>query len=311
MNKDSSHSTYKDQFYGGGFQVNNLKMRVWNINGQSGRSIKRGGIETAYTIPSFITSEIIGKELTANTPDIIVLTEFVNATGMKKLESEFDNNGYRVFTSPESGKNGILIALKENEEITLEADPDTSEMNTEIAQKPNFHQVSFKYKGKPLTIIGARIRVNKKLTRKEFLERKEQLDALIEHLSQLDNFIVGGDFNNAKINGDETKRHSEVKEKYRYTSQGEPNVSYDTYNYHKLKDTVEDAGYGLHTPKGNVSSMGYSFKLDHFITSKSIAASNVEYSWSFKKKVNGYGEFAAKDVRLPDHAILSAEISIN
>lgn len=288
-------------------------MRVWNINGQSGTKLKNG---QAYAIPGFVTSEIIAKEkigmeTTANSPDIIVVTEFVNTTEMKSLEMEFTNNGYHVFASPKKRQNGILIALKKNKEITIEGEPDTSEMNTKIAQKPNFLQVTVKYKGKPLSIIGARIRIDWRLSRKDFLNRKEQLKALIEHLSTVDNFIVGGDFNNAKINGDETKKYEEVKEKYRYTSKGEPNVSYDTYNYHILKARLEEAGYSLHTPKGKVSSMGKIFKLDHIITSESIAASNVGYSCSFKNKKNGYDELASKDVRLPDHAILSAKISMD
>lgn len=286
--------------------MNNLKMRVWNINGRSGRHWRN---ESDYEIPSFIASEIIGKDPNNAPPDIIVLTEFVITTGWEKLKFNLEENGYYLFTSHANGKNGILIALKKNEGLDLESVVSSSEMNTEKTEKPNFLQVIVKYNGKPLTIIGARIR-QLVVTREDFLDRREQLEALIDHLSKLENIIVGGDFNNAKINGNCTKRYSEVREKYRYTSKGTINVSYDTYNYHILKDAVEDCGYCLHTPKGNVYSWGNIFKLDHFITSKSIVASNVEYSWSFKNKKNGYGDFTDNDI-LPDHAILSAEISMN
>ncbi|NPC94750.1 hypothetical protein HOO54_21615 [Bacillus sp. WMMC1349] len=288
--------------------MNNLKMKVWNINGRSG--VQREN-EPAYTIPLFIASELMGKNPDASTADIIVLTEFVITTGWGKLKYNLEKNGYSLFISHESGQNGILIALKNIEGLNLESVVSTSEMNTEKVERPNFLQVTVKYNGKSLSIIGVRIRVDKKISQKDFLDRREQLEALIDHLSTLENIIVGGDFNNAKINGNLARKYSEVREEYRYTSKGELNVSYDTYNYHILKDAIEERGYFLHTPKGNVPSWGNYFKLDHIITSKSIAASNVEYSWSFKNKKNGYGEFTTNDIRLPDHAILSADISID
>lgn len=286
--------------------MNKLKMRVWNING---RSKYRRGNEPAYVIPPFIASEIMGKDSNGNTADIIVLTEFVIAPGWDDLKLNLEKNGYSLFTSHASRQNGILIALKKNEGLNLKSAVSASEMNTKKAKRPNFLQVTVKYKEKPLTIIGARIR-HKTTTRGDFLDRKEQLEALIDHLSMLENIIVGGDFNNAKIYGNEDEKYSQVREEYHYTSEGEIKVTYDTYNYHILKDAIEDHGYCLHTPKGNVSSWGKHFKQDHFITSKSIAASNVEYSWGFENKNNGYG-VTANGVRLPDHAILSAEISID
>lgn len=286
-----------------------IKIMTWNINQRSGNR---------DNIPDFVIGEI--KKV-----DIAIITEF-KRPHEKLGEFEKDLKEYWLCYSPATCHNEILIAVKKE----LTAEPIIEEFDKEDGEKPNFLQIYITINKIPLRIIGARIRIRND-SRIDYIERKQQLFNLICELNKVGNgqFIIGGDFNNLKLNGDQKKTYCEVRGNYKGKN------SYDTYNYHILKNSLLATGLLLHTPEGEQNSCGFTLdgktnewdngylKNDHFVTTENIKLSNVEYNKNFITPENGYVKPNIKIKRnsngyweteinppYPDHAILTANLEL-
>jgi|GEM_PF-561393 len=315
-----------------------MKLLVWNINQRS----------SGKEIHPFVS------EMIENTnADIVVLTEFLSAASangknIKKFKDSLSEK-YYTFCNEKRDKerekaNGIFIAVKKGfAEINCAPNEDLKTYYKEEDQ-PNFLQLDITVDGKPISIIGTRIRVDLKksnskfqeIRRGEYKQRHEQLLSLIDHINALEskNIIIAGDFNNAYIRGDESKFYlgkDGVRESYHYTSRGELNDLYDTYNYHIMKDDFADIGLTVFTPPGEQYSCGFNLcegkpsngylKEDHIIT-KNLKAENARYCHSFIEDYKRDKEWERRWNRqkkkyeyvivegYPDHAILTADVDL-
>ena len=297
-----------------------MKLLVWNINQRS----------SGEEIPPFVS------EMIKNTnADIVVLTEFLSAANansekIKKFKDSLSEK-YYTFCNEKRDKerekaNGIFIAVKKGfAEINGAPNEDLKTYYKEEDQ-PNFLQLDIVVDGKPISVIGTRIQVCEDMTRSAYIERRQQLVSLVEHIVKLgnENIIVAGDFNNAKIRGDEAADYLTVRDNYR------GKVTFDTYNYHIMKGIFAKAGLTVFTPLGEQYSCGFNLyegkpsngylKEDHIITTKNLKVENSKYChsfienyeidkewelrWNRRKKKHEYVIVEA----YPDHAILTADV---
>jgi len=305
-----------------------MKLLVWNINQRS------SGID----IPEFVSKEILKlnePEDPQSYPDIVVLTEFLSAANansekIKKFKDSLSEK-YYTFCNEKRDKerekaNGIFIAVKKGfAEINGAPNEDLKTYYKEEDQ-PNFLQLDIVVDGKPISVIGTRIQVCEDMTRSAYIERRQQLISLVEHLVKLGNknIIVAGDFNNAKIRGDEAADYLTVRDNYR------GKVTFDTYNYHIMKGIFATAGLTVFTPPGEQYSYGFKldrdgkldngrFKEDHIVT-KNLKVENSKYCHSFIENYKIDKEWERRWNRrkkkyeyviveaYPDHAILTADV---
>lgn len=315
-----------------------MKLLAWNINQRS----------SGQEIPGFVSKEIlkpIEPNDTQSYPDIVVLTEFLSAANeenKKYIQMFVDGTlsdkyvpSYNIERKECEGSNGVLIAVKkefkENDDVERISETKIiskiEKMNTVRTEQPNFLQVDMVVNGKLLSVIGTRIRVT------GYNKRREQVLALIDHINKTGNknIIIAGDFNNGKIYGDDSKLFYSgkggVRESYHYTSRGEINDLYDTYNYHIMKEDFAAIGMTVRTPEGEQFSWGFnlnrnekpdngSFKEDHIITSKNITVikESLKYSHKFIETYKKNVEWKLKNGSYyitnpyPDHAILTADV---
>jgi len=291
-----------------GTAVKEIRIAHWNVNGRAGKN-------TGYDLSPLITNEIVGKK-SASVPDIVVLTEFVAARNWKNVKSTLEEKQYLVFTSSyEQGKNGVLIALKKN--FVTDSTP-SGKIKPMENEKPDFLQVKTMFNGIAIAIVGVRVRVRDSSSKdydakEDYKERKLQIDALNkhlqEHLQDVENTILVGDFNNSRICGDENKSYKEVKEEYRGLD------TYDTYNYHMLKEALSQ--HTIATPEKGfswVDKKEFKYKLDHLFTREGMKVLECEYSRDFVISENGYEgltkENYKSDLSYPDHAILTATLEL-
>jgi|LSQX01.3.fsa_nt_gb exonuclease III len=275
---------------------NILRIIEWNINGRSGYM--------QYTIPKFIIDEIMIHNPEA---DIVVLTEFVMASGWDYIREVLEKK-YHLFTSPYiSGQNGVLIAIRKNKE-GLEADSAivSSDLNTAQIEKPNYLQVSVLFNNKPITIIGTRIRVETSNDTTEEQKKSfkyEQFKALDNHLSSMhDKYVIcTGDFNAYWKNS----KGCIWKELSNYTL---PKASKTFELFTAWDPNKRQFSYVL--PDKSLCTF------DHILARGiKVIEKSVDYSWNFVTEENGYGSLRPEDykshlVGLPDHAILSATVKL-
>lgn len=290
-------------------------------------------------IPEVVTAEIARLE-----PDVFVLNECLSGSSeeRRKLIQGFtdplSDEYYFFYNVERAGRNGILIAVKKKIEgkYNTVIIREVEKMDTTNTEQPNFLQIDMEANGKPLTIIGTRLRGGEKIEnyREGCLDRRKELAALIDHIDSLDseNIIVAGDFNHGVIRGDESKFYhgaDGVREGYHFTSKGEVNDLYDTHNYHLMKEDFRTMGMAVHTPSGKQFSYGFQpvndkdrtpdngfFKIDHFVTTNSLKVQNLKYCHQFmethredlKWKKDERGKWFINPP-FPDHAILTADIS--
>lgn len=311
-----------------------MKLLVWNINQRS------SGID----IPEFVSKEILKlnePEDPQSYPDIVVLTEFLSAANansekIKKFKDSLSEK-YYTFCNEKRDKerekaNGIFIAVKKGfAEINGAPNEDLKTYYKEEDQ-PNFLQLDIVVDGKPISVIGTRIQVCEDMTRSAYIERRQQLVSLVEHIVKLGNknIIVAGDFNNAKIRGDEAADYLTVRDNYRGKDINEPLVTFDTYNYHIMKGIFATAGLTVFTPLGEQYSCGFNLyegkpsngylKEDHIITTKNLKVENSKYCHSFIENYKIDKEWELRWNRrkkkyeyviveaYPDHAILTADV---
>lgn len=305
-----------------------MKLLVWNINQRS------SGID----IPEFVSKEILKlnePEDPQSYPDIVVLTEFLSAANansekIKKFKDSLSKK-YYTFCNEKRDKerekaNGIFIAVKKGFAEINGAPNEDLKTDCKEEDQPNFLQLDIVVEGKPISIIGTRIQVGGGVTRSAYIESRLQLISLVEHLVKLGNknIIVAGDFNNAKIRGDEAADYLTVRDNYR------GKVTFDTYNYHIMKGIFATAGLTVFTPPGEQYSYGFKldrdgkpdngcFKEDHIVT-KNLKVENSKYCHSFIENYKIDKEWERRWNRrkkkyeyviveaYPDHAILTADV---
>lgn len=275
-------------------ELDKLKIIEWNIHGAAGYG--------NYSIPEFVADEIMLQDA-----DIVILTEFVIKCNWDYFRGVLEKK-YKLFSSPYiSGQNGVLIAIKkDNEDFDINSAMISSELNTIQTEKPNFLQVTIEYNEKPLTIIGTRIRPRNE----QF--KKEQYEILKEHLESLEGKVIcAGDFNvwSSFIVGN---------------NKGQWNLKPTDYDFRTPTNTWSNSKYSpknepstwSHVGKGKADIL-YKSLIDHIVTKGvTIIKEKLNYSWDFVNENNGYGNLNPEDyksnlVGLPDHAILSATIKFN
>ena len=298
-----------------------MKLLVWNINQRS----------SGEEIPPFVS------EMIKNTnADIVVITEFLSAANansekIKKFKDSLSKK-YYTFCNEKRDKerekaNGIFIAVKKGFAEINGAPNEDLKTDYKEEDQPNFLQLDIVVEGKPISIIGTRIQIGGGVTRSAYIESRQQLISLVEHLVKLGNknIIVAGDFNNAQIHGDEAADYLTVRDNYR------GKVTFDTYNYHIMKGIFAKAGLTVFTPLGEQYSCGFNLyegkpsngylKEDHIITTKNLKVENSKYCHSFienykidkewelrwNRRKKKYEEYVIVEA-YPDHAILTADV---
>ena len=279
----------------------NIKVLGWNIHGAAGFG--------NYQMPPFIAGELMNQDA-----DIVVLTEFVIASGWDYIRSILEEK-YTLFPTYVPGENGILIAIKkDSKELMADSYQVSIDMNTVEEDRPNFLQVRLNgEKDKPLYIIGIRIRDS---------NHTPQFEALRDHLISLSDHarvICIGDFNEWPKPAQQ-KLCSIVK------------VYAPRYNdFHSVNNPMYiHPSRWSYVPKPTKKRPEGEAVIDFIAVRNVKILKNSEddlsrkrgykmyakYDWSFVNEKNGYGKLTAKDLKteavgLPDHAILTAECAID
>ncbi|NMA84057.1 MAG: hypothetical protein GX962_09365 [Epulopiscium sp.] len=217
------------------------------------------------------------KELSSLFPDkpdydILVLTEFYRLDDYGEFEEIIKNWGYEVFiTDEQKNRNDIFIAVSKEYEPKLE--------KNQVAREgmPDFLAIPLKSGHKDFVIVGVRFFG-------DYEDKYSQFIKFLHHINCYENIIIAGDFNNAKIRGDENTIYTErqIDRLYSYHEEGiMKKYQQFEYNYHRIKLWFAQNEISLVTPIEGVSfpyksSYPTGSKIDHFAT-KSILISNVEY----------------------------------
>ncbi len=209
------------------------KIANWNV---------KGGAALPWHDNKTIRKETVDS-IMGEMADIFVITEFALASGWDYLEERMKANGYVWFSSFVSGRNGILILVKES------IIKDTKELANSLWKKEetihtyndiniNMLMVTFETSnGKRCTVCGLRMLMpvgnikdnNCKPcydTMRMFFD-KEILPMAKKLYLENDIVIYGGDFNNAAYRED-------------YSGLDQLN-----YNWHILKEAFESIGYEM------------------------------------------------------------------
>jgi hypothetical protein len=268
-----------------------LKVAEWNVNsGCYGKNNDKGKK----------LSKLVSEYLSRQTFDMIILTEFALREDTvdydffeKKMGVEYELRPYfpYLYGGNKNGnvqENGVCICLKKdtfnNCKLSVAANSRTANFGgDDIYTTPDFlHIEAITDNHKKLNIIGVRIRC-----RKDYKERKSQLDLIQNYMKDINNYILIGDFNN----GDLTRSNG-------------PQSKY--YNYKMIESVFPDMVFtpsNIDPKTGEIIGSWKSFQLDHLITDL-IVSTSPEYRWDFLDNV----EYNSS---LPDHAILEATIKLN
>ena len=280
-----------------------LKILNWNVNQRSG---------LGEQIPDVVVNEL--KHLDA---DIVCLTEYVKGKSHFEFCEQLKSLGYSLFMYPEYIKkfqNEILIAIK-TKFVTL---PRITTFPKE-EMFPDFLHLQIDLEGSPLHIIGARIKIatinnklpyNRKLPLlvKDAKERLLQIEYITEYVRKLNgNILIMGDFNNYHYfehqKTDSWEHDKEFLQNY--------------YSYPLVVEKMNEVNLATYSPTGNYDEV-YSWinpkiradnikryiRNDHLF-SNLAEISDIKYSWEFTKNPKYQNK-----VGFPDHAILSASISL-
>lgn len=235
-----------------------MKILEWNVNCAIGS--KRYG-----------TQELLSLFPQKRDCDILILTEFYRLKDYDKFEKLIKDWDYEIFITPQQkGRNDVFIAVLEKYKPELQ--------NSQIDRgMPEFLAVSLKSGDKDFVIVGVRF----------FGYYKDKYSQFINFLPLIncyENVIIGGDFNNAKIHGDENTIYTErqIDSLYSYCEDGfVKKYRQFNYNYHRIKLWFTQNKFSLNTPIDGFShpykpQFTGGSKIDHFAT-KGIQISNVEY----------------------------------
>ena len=266
-----------------------MKIFEWNIGMAATIPSNQG-----YNLLPWIIEEIIKEE-----PDGIILTEFVVSKGIDYYIRELEKNNYHWFISSNIKSNGILIALKSASFIfkdTFDYSKSTINIGNDVltgSDLPDFYEIKVEWNGKPLSVIGVRIKVD--MTGKNATFKRNQFKALDDYLSNLNHKVICiGDYNAYWGNIWSSKKNTTL-----------PKTA--SNNFQIYTPSYSDDYFSF------VQSNGKKVQLDHLITN--IDNGNgikVEYDWSFinsiRYKCHITAETPKKPKGFPDHAILKVEI---
>ena len=280
-----------------------LKIMEWNLNFKSDKEVK---------IASFIKDRIENE-------DIIIFTEIVKSDSV--LQFMKDLNEFNFYESYNTEANQIIIAIRRNIKVTrvISKIPKISMYNA-----PNFLHIEIMINGVKYQVLGIRIRIDDG-SEDDYKERRKQFEYFSNYISDLDNVIILGDFNNSYIRGDLKASYSKTKNLYEKNSKGEPCAT-RFFNYHMMKDMI-GADINTFTPSNKKSwglkptddSFDYGYiQNDHLMASKGIIVEKFDYDWDFvcKNKEKFRSMNSDKTGRIdvekgyPDHAILWAEVKL-
>ena len=241
---------------------NTIKVMTWNIHGAANpgweRKIKVEKVDL----------------IMAQNADIFVLTEFVVMAGIDYLFQQMKEKGYIWFYNSETGKNGILIAVKEKiirdlsglsnsekkdwiekkKDLTGSIYKDKLVVSSaELGYKGcNLLRVKIPIKDKfSLSVVGFRMDVEIQKTDeerwKEYRKRKEYFEKLlpffqneVKNMNENDLYILCGDFNNAQCREKLIGNYDENNNVYK-------TKSYDQqeYNLNYIKQKLNNQGFYL------------------------------------------------------------------
>ena len=234
-----------------------LKIMTWNIKGAAALGWDKRDVIKSKAVDAVIEQKA----------DVIVLTEFVVGKGLDYLLERLHDEKYIWFISSCSGKNGILIAIKENllveEKNSLEKLKDKIYKENRISsviEDCNILKVTVPLKcDKELCIIGCRMETSlADKDKNEYDCRKTRFEQIlvpqIPDRKAQELCIVCGDFNNAKHYGSLKAKFEEVEEKYwtqdwdpvkkKYVGEKYKRAQYN-YNLHTIKDNLGKNGFKL------------------------------------------------------------------
>ncbi|NKF07117.1 endonuclease/exonuclease/phosphatase family protein [Clostridium gasigenes] len=261
-----------------------MKIIEWNINQRS----NHGGVDN---IPPWVAQQI--NELKA---DIVIITEFYKVSDWE--EFVIDLASYNIFVTKNSN-NEVLIAIKK--EYTIVEDSEYSWGSNYDNNMPDYLDVSIKYKQKIITIVGARILVDKykynpREVTKEMKHRNEQNKKILDRIKNLQekgNLIIGaGDFNTARREN-----------------------SNEDWSMGVLEAELVPLDIKLYTPDGCSHQLDkgvFAGCPDHLFASNSMEVTMVPYYWNFVERDKNiyYEREYTKNIpnSYPDHGIVIAEI---
>ncbi len=268
---------------------NEFNVLVWNVECVSGS--ERGN---KALLPVLDGIDIYNENVK---PDVILLNEFYKYDDYPQFKQELEDEGYSLFEDSRKRKRGVnqvFIALSnklKDAEIIEVINP-----NEENCDKmPNFLSVILQYKEKRIAIIGIRIKCAT-VSNQEFESRGKEFNEFLSYIRELQqkgikDILIGGDFNNARIWGEENKLYGEkeIQKEYDGTAQ-------KYYNFHTIKLESSKIGLKMVTPINENRSCGslHRLKIDHLIVPNFWIVSNQKYT--FKKGSS--------------HAVLTATIKI-
>jgi hypothetical protein len=204
--------------------------------------------------------------------DILILTEFYRLEDYGEFEKQFRDWGYESFiTMKQDRRNDVFIA------VSKEYNPILHEIQGEREGMPDFLAVSAKTDDKEFSIVGVRFYG-------DYRDMHNQFITFLPHINAFENTIIGGDFNNGKIHGEENAIYTERQIDCLYTySEKEIIKKYEQfeYNYHRIKLWLAQNKFSLVTPIKGIScpyKLTYTggSKIDHFAT-KGIQVNNAKY----------------------------------
>lgn len=214
-----------------------LKIMTWNIKGAAALGWDKRDVIKSKAVDAVIEQKA----------DVIVLTEFVVGKGLDYLLERLHNEKYIWFISSCSGKNGILIAIKEN--LLVEEKNSLKDLKGKIYKENrissviedcNILKVTLPLKcDKELCIIGCRMETSlADKGKNEYDCRKTRFEQIlvpqIPDRNAQELCIVCGDFNNARCCGNLDKEFNEDD----YDGLEQKN-----YNLNIIKDKFNELGF--------------------------------------------------------------------
>lgn len=263
--------------------MKNLHILEWSLNLRSDKKKK--------VYPDF-SNEI---NLISPKPDVLFLVETVKGNTTLSIDK------YTVVAESSREGNGCSIAI-------LNARLDSGEIQIKNVQPmvpgdntPDFVQVDVSINNTIYNLISFRIKVENKVTKEEYQQRKEQFDNMLDYVKNLPQPIIMGDFNHARILGDRNSDYQEIQKQHE-----EVQVKGGHY-YQKLKHDLYTTNLAIHTPLygnsyglkpidfENISSKHGFWQLDHLVTPKNMKVNSISYNWNFLDAVVAKATVAKTD----------------
>lgn len=210
-----------------------LKIMTWNIRGAATLGWDKQDVIERKAVDAIVKQKA----------DVIVLTEFVVGKGLDYLFEKLYKKEYIWFISSRSGKNGILIAIKENlleEKDSLKEKIYEGNRISSVIEDWNILKVTLPLKyNKELCIIGCRVEeslVDKDKNKYDCkrISFEQILVPQIPDRNTQESCIVCGDFNNAMCHGNLNEKFNEDDYK---------GLAQKNYNLNIIKDKFDEFGF--------------------------------------------------------------------